>query len=220
MSNSRVREKGIAKQEIEVASTVESKVSGLRDRSSRTWWAVDLLKLTALYVNEEYKHKEKGKPWRPRDYPTGNTANAPTEKYVLAALRVASHEKFKEYKVDFLAVYVGKDAHPMTVERMTEFEMMLDASLDKEPFTIERSVGRYDVAEDALDALIPISECARALPVHRSTLHRWLDEGLRAEMVGVYPAVQKKGAYYFINYLAALKWKHEHQGGQGKGKGR
>lgn len=216
----RSNEKKIAKQEIEGPKTVESAISQvLKERQSRTIWGKDLLKMTASYVTDAHRMRERQKSWKAKGYPTGAKTEVAEEKYVRAAAYVAGHEKFKEYRSAFYDVYVGcADAvgkpippDPYSVERMSEFEIMLDSMLDKKPFVAER---RDDVdvkeADDCLSALIPVTLCAKLLGIGRRTLHRWFDDGLRAELVGDKSAVQKKGAYYFVNYLAALKWKTLH----------
>lgn len=218
--SNRTNEKRIAKQEVQGPKTVESAVSQvLKERQSRTIWGKDLLKMTASYVTDAHRMRERQKSWKAKGYPTGTKIAATEEKYVRAAVYVAKHERFKEYLAVFYEVYVGwTDAagkpvppNPYSVERMSEFETMLDTTLDKVPFVAER---RDDVdvkeADDCLNALIPVTLCAKLLGIGRRTLHRWLDDGLRAELVGDKSAVQKKGAYYFVNYLAALKWKSSH----------
>lgn len=205
----RAREKSRSRAEV-VAPPIEQKsvenaVSKVQeDRKNRAWWAKDLLKLTASFITEHHKRHERERPWQMKEFPSRPTNVLNEEKYVRAAIYVAGHEKFKAYEATFYEVYVDGTKDTMAMERMSEFELALDAQLDKVPFVAERQLGRSKEATDAVDALIPITTCAKFLGIGRSTLHRWLNAGLMAK------GVRKFGNDYFINYLVALDWKVKH----------
>lgn len=215
----RAREKSRSRAEV-VAPPIEQKsvenaVSKVQeDRKNRAWWAKDLLRLTASFITEAHLRREFEKSWKLRAFPTRGKVVLSTEKYARAAMYVGGHPKFRQYEGTFYEVYVNGTTDTMAMERMSEFEIALDAMLDRVPFYPERQEGKSnDVATDGLNGLVPMTTCARFLGIGRTTLFRWVNEGLIGELVPGIPstkAVQKIGSQYFVNYLAALKWKEEH----------
>lgn len=114
-----------------------------------------------------------------------------------AWLRIVTTPRYNEYETDLLAVYVRCDAHPMTVERVGEFELALVQSLVDRPFVHRR----VEQSADKSFALVPISAAAMALSVDPDTVLRWTNKGL--------PSL-KKGAYYWVNFLAARDWQDKY----------
>jgi hypothetical protein len=191
--------------------SLEEKVSRVETlkKAGSTWRARDLLNLFGVFMRDEHRKKLKPVHIGPRkDH--GQHVVKLEEKYIRAFLRVVQEETYKDYEPQLLMVYVNLKMDPFAVERCSEFEIKLDASLDKTGFT---GAGPEDAqeAQDALDGLIPITTCALALGVHRATLHRWIEAGLKDEVInGMFRAVEFKGNRGYVNFMAALAWKEEH----------
>lgn len=174
----------------------------------KPWTAKMVLGLYGEYLREDRKKKVRSRTFEPREYPQNMTPTI-DERPIRAFLRVATEPSYRAFELFLIQVYVNQDAHELTIQRVQEFEQTLERSLEKRPFVANPTT--VVEATDRQDALIPITSCAKALGIHRSTLHRMINAGLNGvRHRGAYEAVVKKGQHYFVNFLAARDWMDQH----------
>lgn len=201
-------------------TSVEERVSGvenlrLKDFLPEVYTARQVLELFGVCVRDD-----RGKKIRSRMRQLRREFGKPdvglSEGFVAelkALLRVAMHPDYGKYEPEIMSTYVTRDASPMAIERCTEFELALAESLEREPFNPGL---KNQEAKDLLDALVPVSIAAIVCGVNVTTIRRWIDAGLAGVWRKGGLAVQKQGAYYFVNAQAAFEWSGRKYGSRGK----
>lgn len=198
----------------EEARSLEERVSRVRREQHKrrgSWKAKDLLAFFGEYLRPvDRSHREKRERWVDPKKGYGPKSmgrrGSRSDIHRRAFQYVVNHERFKEYESVLLDVWVRGSTDTMAMERCSEFEIALDSQLDKIGFSPDQDV---EQAKDRMYALVSISTCAMALGVAVKTVHRWIDAGLAGEVYGGYAAVQKLGAYYWVNYWAARDWQEK-----------
>ncbi len=173
------------------------------DKERQVYRAGQLLRLYGEYLRELPVKRIKFKPHLPKGYE--RPAARRSGLHIRSFARVAMEPNYQAYEPQLLAIYFELTGDPMAQERCSEFELSLDASLEKKPFVPD--IQSVEEAKDFLDALVPVRTCAAALGVNVKTIHRWIEAGMSAQLHSGYPAVVKKGAYYWVNIHAASMWK-------------